>query len=851
MIEWIVTSSVLILLVIAIRYFFRNSLALWARYALWLVVALRLLIPISFFESSFSVLNLMNAEKPAVMERNTGDLPETEITQDPDSLKPLDTVQTGARHENINIENSFISTADKYADSGSEPESAEDGYVKAAHGYADTENGSEKEENGQADAQKAGDAGSASRTFDIKEKFWLIPWIWLMGAIQCAGIVFMVNHRYRKRVYRSRKEYNAHGQSKLPVYVSWAVCTPCMFGLFHPSIYLTPMAMEDKKALRYVLCHENTHYRHRDNWWALVRTACICIHWYNPLVWTAAYLSRQDCELACDEETLRQLGEEERIGYGRSLLAFSAQDSVAFGGLQLSTTMVGGKKQLKERLLKITSHTKNYKSALISVAALAVMALMTTFTGGKGGQDKVYAQDSDARRNDFHSQEDTDASDVPGSQDSNSAEEDTGKSDRAPGEEESQERQHFVERVTVEQKDGENYVLQIDSDTVLGSGTYEINEIQVLWQQDGREEVVQSIHPGDVKALYTISGQDLDSPAGNLSPWMFSSDEEPLFAKTLYSAEDLPQSAVGWFQAEDGGQMLSYASNGGILVADLNFDGYDDFCVQTDVGSINIPYYCFLWNPTEGKFEHGSMIPNVQVDEEAQCIKSITKDSEALYSIKYYKFDENNALHLVRYVEENQSPDAVFPLLDLTYYEGLGYELPAVDDWDYLSEYGGALTERLVYWAKQALTELYEWSGTKIDTVSFTAIEFGAFYFANSPEDMRVGRTFYDRVYGKRAGFRECIESMDLVTERVVWYSNVTQWNVPENLHDMTNAQVAEWYLERSALAEGETVAEIQERFEDTFVFRMESGNYYEVTMNLDTSEVGSVYGPYDSYPWH
>lgn len=40
----------------------------------------------------------------------------------------------------------------------------------------------------------------------------------------------------------------------------------------------------------------------------------------NPLVWVAAWFSRLDCELACDEGALKRLGEEERIAYGKTLL---------------------------------------------------------------------------------------------------------------------------------------------------------------------------------------------------------------------------------------------------------------------------------------------------------------------------------------------------------------------------------------------------------------------------------------------------------------------------------------------------------------------------------------------------
>ena len=48
MVEWMISSSVLIVLVTAMRYFFRGKLPMRAWYGLWLVVALRLLVPVSF-----------------------------------------------------------------------------------------------------------------------------------------------------------------------------------------------------------------------------------------------------------------------------------------------------------------------------------------------------------------------------------------------------------------------------------------------------------------------------------------------------------------------------------------------------------------------------------------------------------------------------------------------------------------------------------------------------------------------------------------------------------------------------------------------------------------------------------
>ena len=60
MTQWIITSSVLILIVAVLRFFLRGKISLKLQYALWGLVLIRLMLPFSVFESPASVLNLMN-----------------------------------------------------------------------------------------------------------------------------------------------------------------------------------------------------------------------------------------------------------------------------------------------------------------------------------------------------------------------------------------------------------------------------------------------------------------------------------------------------------------------------------------------------------------------------------------------------------------------------------------------------------------------------------------------------------------------------------------------------------------------------------------------------------------------
>ena len=62
MIQILIASSVLILVLIALRKFLRGKISLRLQYALWLTVAVRLLVPVQFGMSSFSLSSI--SEKP-------------------------------------------------------------------------------------------------------------------------------------------------------------------------------------------------------------------------------------------------------------------------------------------------------------------------------------------------------------------------------------------------------------------------------------------------------------------------------------------------------------------------------------------------------------------------------------------------------------------------------------------------------------------------------------------------------------------------------------------------------------------------------------------------------------------
>lgn len=287
------------------------------------------------------------------------------------------------------------------------------------------------------------------------------------------------------------------------------------------------------------------------------------------------------------------------------------------------------------------------------------------------------------------------------------------------------------------------------------------------------------------------------------------------------------------------------------LVIDLNFDGWDDLCLPVQhKGGEDVPYSCMIWDQEKHRYEKSVILYNVETDEENEWIISRVKEAEGRYSTIYCRYDENNQLHMIRYVEEDLSPDAVFEKLDLTYVEDDSiYLLPAIID-------ETELYRTLLVMAKQSLTELYQWTGEKVGTACFQVTDMGSVYFGVTPEDIEHSRTFLDRSFGvdtmyNLSNYEKSISSIRVVSGRSVWYSPIL-WRVfPPELDEMEDGEIIVWYFESSPFVKGSKVKSVEKRYEDMWTIQTEEGAWYEVVYDVQLREVNSIYGPYPEYPIH
>ncbi len=175
---------------------------------------------------------------------------------------------------------------------------------------------------------------------------WLViaTWIWLCGiAVMLLYSIFRILCLRRKLVGAVRLRGN--------IYQSDYIQSPFVSGVFVPKIYL-PSALCGKEQ-EYILLHEQTHVRRGDYVFRLLAFAALMLHWFNPLVWLAFYLSGKDMEMACDEAVMKKMKEDIRAEYSVSLLELATGRHFVLG-----TYLAFGEGDVKGRIKNVMRYKK-------------------------------------------------------------------------------------------------------------------------------------------------------------------------------------------------------------------------------------------------------------------------------------------------------------------------------------------------------------------------------------------------------------------------------------------------------------------------------------------------------------
>lgn len=318
------TGTVVICAVLLLRLCLRRAPKIFS-YVLWLIVLFRLLCPVSV-ALPVSVFNLM----PSAQTRATDQRPAREYSENKGAI---------------------LAESVKDADDGANV-SVPDGASKESGVYE-----------------------SLSESQAAMEVTSLWSWkniafcIWVVGVCAMAGYaVVSVLQLHKKLKHASLDREN--------IYLLEGIASPFVAGIIRPRVYLPCGLGEHERT--YILLHEQTHIRRGDPLFRVLGYVALTLHWFNPFVWVAFFLSGRDMEMSCDEMVLRTLGDQIRCDYSDSLLAM-AQGKGVIG----FTPLAFGEGDTGKRIKNVL----NYKK--VTVQAIVIGVLVVALAGIALGADAM------------------------------------------------------------------------------------------------------------------------------------------------------------------------------------------------------------------------------------------------------------------------------------------------------------------------------------------------------------------------------------------------------------------------------------------------------------------------------
>lgn len=154
------------------------------------------------------------------------------------------------------------------------------------------------------------------------------------------------------------------------------VSSSMLTGFIRPTILL-PEGDFDDDELHMIFKHELTHYKHHDLFIKLLSVITSSLHWFNPFVYLMNFELQADGEAACDEVVTQDANVDDRRFYGEVIIGMAGSSKNV--RTSFSTCFYAGKSNMKRRLASIMN-TKSAKGKL-GVVGVVLISAMTIFSG--------------------------------------------------------------------------------------------------------------------------------------------------------------------------------------------------------------------------------------------------------------------------------------------------------------------------------------------------------------------------------------------------------------------------------------------------------------------------------------
>lgn len=344
-IESSIAASFLVGIILLIRLLLKNHMKKSIIYYLWFILLIKLIIPFGP-ESKLSVFNLVNVSpieesNNSIIDRNT-------------QVNNQDIIQTIPNDEtNNDISTDFNSPVNNIVN----------------------------------------DNNKQSNNFTYKEIIFYL-WISVASILILRGIIaYLKLHLSIKKEYIEYENYDIDidisNEKKslsinrsIEVRVTNEINSPSLCGIIKPKILipLKVVSLVNEKEMKYIIMHELCHYKRKDILVTWLTSIIKAIHWFNPIIYLGLNIMRSDCEAACDEMVLTNLGKEENLNYGNTIINV-LQLIHSKNPIPGTTSMITDKKRLKDRIKNISENKKfGFRTIIAGIVVIAILAisLLTT-----------------------------------------------------------------------------------------------------------------------------------------------------------------------------------------------------------------------------------------------------------------------------------------------------------------------------------------------------------------------------------------------------------------------------------------------------------------------------------------
>jgi beta-lactamase regulating signal transducer with metallopeptidase domain len=364
-----ITISIVVALLLLLSSYFNERYAVKWRYFIWMILAIRLIIPLDFGFTAPPMELVFNDHEIA----QTNALPE----------QGIDPVNGQAVNNANLLTGNTVGNADGYS-------------------FAD-------------DSEKT--KTEAGKTLTVSQ---LATGIYLAGIavflLWQIGLYLSFHHATRRwcrepvngqirDVFESLKDEMGIVKT-FRIRVCRKILSPMIAGLFRPTLML-PHEEYQKIDLEVILKHELVHIKRNDLWFKLLLIFANALHWFNPFIYVMAREANKDIEISCDEEVLKGADLTLRKRYSERILELMQGNH--HQEAPVSTNFYGGKGMMKSRIRHIFDERVKKKGVL---SFLIILFLVLVFSACRFdiGQNQwqipisvsnaeAYGQDEEGNRN--------------------------------------------------------------------------------------------------------------------------------------------------------------------------------------------------------------------------------------------------------------------------------------------------------------------------------------------------------------------------------------------------------------------------------------------------------------------